>query len=173
MNIPSKNRTYKIAGISLGIAVVGMGLVMTSASSPVMAESAATLANPHHVGVPAPQTFHTNHLPIPAVAKRIPAGPLPASVTISRGKARTIAIQWIEWHRPTKKIVPPVITGITLMSRSAVEQQAGSQSGLPPYLWKVTFRSTDFELFGHWPQGSVYINTETGFVPVAHGAPNS
>ncbi len=167
-----RNRTYKMAGISVGIAVVGMDLIMTSASSPVMAESAATLANPHHAGIPEPKTFHTNHLPIPTLSRPVPHGALPSSVTISPGRARALAIQWIEFHRPTKKIVPPVITGVSLMSRSAVERKAGAQPGLPPYLWKVTFHSTDFELFGKWPQGAVYVNTETGFIPVASATPS-
>ncbi|WP_020375061.1 hypothetical protein [Sulfobacillus thermosulfidooxidans] len=168
-----RNRTYKMARMSLGIAVVGVGLIMTPISSPVMAESAATLANPHHAGIPGPKTFHTNHLPIPTHAQSVPRGPLPPSVTVSAGKARSVAIKYIEWHRPTKQIVPPTISQVTLVTSSAAEQQAGSQPGLPPYLWKVNFCHAKFDMFGIWPRGALYINTETGAVAMGHGAPHS
>ena len=173
MNKNIKNRHCTIAGISLGIAVIGIGLAMSPASSHVMAESVATLANPHHTGIPAPKTFHTNHLPIPTRAQSVPRGPLPSSVTVSGGKARSVATKYIEWHRRTKQIVPPTISQVTLVTSGAAEQQAGSQPGLPPYLWKVNFRNAKFDMFGIWSRGSLYINTETGAVAMGHGAPNS
>ena len=162
----------KMVFIGAGVVLIGASIVMTHASSHVMAESASTLANPHHAGIPAPKTFHTNHLPIPPVAKSVPRGPLPSSVTITARKARAIAFQYIEYHRPSQRIVPPTITGVTLVTRSAAEQKAGSQPGLPPYLWKVSFHNAQFDMFGIWPRGSLYINTETGSVAMGHGAPN-
>lgn len=155
-----------------GLLLIGVGMMVTHPMSHVMAESASTLANPHHAGIPAPKTFHTNHLPIPTVAQSIPHGPLPSTVTISQGKARVLAIHYIEYHRPSSRIVPPTITSVTLVTRSAAEQQAGAQPGLPPYLWKVTFQNAQFDMFGIHPRGGVYINTETGSIAMGYGAPN-
>lgn len=161
--------TLTLKGFVGGLLAIGAGIAWLGWHGTAQAIAPTQVANPQSPQIPAAHTFHTNHLPIPTTATTVPSGPLPTTVTVTPGRARTIAIQWIEFHRPTKHIVPPVITGITLMSRSAVEKQAGAQPGLSPYLWKVTFRSTDFELFGMWPRGSVFINTENGTVPIAHG----
>lgn len=155
-----------------GILVIGGGVGWMGWHQAVFAASNNTAGASRTSHIPAPKTFKTNQLPIPAVARSVPTGALPSSVTVTAGKARAVAIQWIEAHRPTKQIVPPVITGVTLMTRSAVEQKAGAQAGLSTYLWQVNFRSTDFELFGSWPRGTVYVNTVTGTVPIAHGAAN-
>ncbi len=161
--------TLTLKGVVGGLLAIGTGVAWLGWHGIAHAETSPHIANPSALHIPAPRTFHTNQLPIPTTAAAVPSGPLPSTVTITSGRARAIAIQWIEFHRPTKKIVPPVITGITLISQSAAEQQTGAQPGLSPYLWKVTFRSTDFELFGMWPRGSIFINTENGTVPIADG----
>lgn len=160
-----------------GLAVVALGIAVSAGAGvfllqDVFAQSSSP-SNAALATIPSPRTFRTNHLPIPKVIQAVPKGVIPKGVTIAEGKARALAIAWIEQHRPSKAIVPPVITNIKLVTASEVEVKAGAQPGLPPYLWQISFTMAkpDFDVMGLVRSaGTVWVNSQNGTIPIVFGA---